>query len=65
MRKDNLILAIHEAKRFLYAATTLQGSRDVTSDDTPWVAGPSPLAAATKRASMDLTKSLAALRRPE
>jgi hypothetical protein len=59
MRKDNLADAMREAKKFLERAKDLQASCVVGDYRTPYGAK----SAAVKRSSMDLTKSLAKLRR--
>ena len=59
MRRDDLALAMDEARRFLARAERLL-SADY-DPAYPWLYGPE--AAAVKRAFMDLTKALPNLRR--
>jgi hypothetical protein len=58
MNEDKLISAIDEAERFLSAA-----KENLDSMSGRYYT-PGKLSGATKRASMDLTRSLADLRRP-
>lgn len=66
MNRDKLNTAIHEAERFLSRAK-------IANAGYVWVDGPCPRyhhehapdVASAKRASMDLTRSLADLRKPD
>jgi hypothetical protein len=61
MTPDTLRCAIAQAERFLAAAKELQAQSDHTSWD--WIVG-TRASGACRRASMDLTRALADLRRP-
>ena len=64
LRVKTLDIAVAEAKRFLEAAAVVKraaGSTEYTIGD-PWYCG-GQHCAATKRASMDLSKALVAVRR--
>ena len=63
MKQSDLIAAIAEARRFVAAALVLRDSyrRDIDIQHN-WAATGKP-ASATKRASMDLTRALATIRR--
>ena len=64
LRVKTLDIAVAEAKRFLEAAAVVKraaGSTEYTKGD-PWYCGGQHCAAA-KRASMDLSKALVAVRR--
>ena len=64
LRVKTLDIAVAEAKRFLEAAAVVKraaGSTEYTKGD-PWYCG-GQYCAAAKRASMDLSKALAAVRR--
>lgn len=70
MNKDKLDTAIAEAERFLARARAARAGfvwRDFTAPHTGgyWRHEHTPDTAAAKRASMDLTRALSALRRPE
>jgi hypothetical protein len=58
MTYDNLCAAIKEAERFLEKATKLKGQ-----NTDQWGLPSGPYVSATRRASMDLTRALAALRK--
>ena len=59
MTRDKLMKAINEAHRFLKAA---QEAKQYEPNDATYL-GPNKLTGAAKRASMDLTRALADLRR--
>lgn len=58
MTPKTLTEAVAEAERFIRLAKAVPGARSISYYD------PSPEAAAAKRASMDLTRALARMRRP-
>ncbi len=68
MNADTLAVAIDRANRFLSEAKTLLvAHRKAEASKEPYSYSPitgSPLAGTVKRASMDLTRALATLRRP-
>ena len=63
MRRPDLLHAISEARRFLKRAELMRdaAARDTCGDGNTYQGGPIP--ASVRRASLDLTKALAALRR--
>jgi len=61
MDSTALAEAVSEAKRFLERANTL---RNIAKTDKDVLWGGSPATSAVRRASMDLTRALAKLRRP-
>lgn len=64
MRVKTLDIAIAEAERFLSAAKSLREQAKTFGDPkNPWVEG-GILAGAAKRASMDLSRALANIRKP-
>lgn len=65
MQKDSLDLAIREAKRFLEKASKVKTITflDIFNKKHTCIAAGVD-SAATKRASLDLTRALAAMRRP-
>ena len=63
MNKDTVIEAENEAKRFLDRLKILKETERYKSDYAKFDVGGSPESAALKRASMDLTKVLARLRK--
>jgi hypothetical protein len=63
--KSNLDDAIFEAERFIKAAKKVTYTKRTSPHDAfTWLEISHPEAAATKRASLDLTKALARLRKP-
>lgn len=62
MTPDSLNAAIHEAERFLAAARRLQQRDDYQQTAAAGRLWPSADTGACRRASMDLTRSLAVLR---
>lgn len=67
MNHTALKTAIAEAKRFLIKAERAERGFDAnpyTENEQPWVNNDTTATAAAKRASMDLTRALADLRRP-
>ena len=65
MRMNEVNDAELEARRFLRACEALQARFNADPEATPgaWLIG-SPETAAVRRASMDLTRALARMRRP-
>lgn len=63
MKQANLLTAIEEARRFIKAATTQYNTRRPDGFMTNGWAVTGATASATRRASMDLTRALAALRK--
>lgn len=61
MNRDTLNAAIAEAERFVRVA---KECRQHGTDGPHWTTYPPRQSGATKRASMDLTRALADLRRP-
>lgn len=71
MNRDKLKTAIAEAGRFIAAASVLLGTKVQTFQSAgeyrpaPWSGNGAPVQqGATRRASLDLTRALADLRRP-
>lgn len=66
IRVKTLAAAVEDAKRFIEAATIAErmAEKKKFPKDDPWYEG-GQYCAAAKRASMNLTRSLARLRRPE
>jgi hypothetical protein len=66
MNRDTLNNAISEAKRFLRAAKSCRNKAETgtVAGGHQWTAYPPKASGACKRASMDLSRALADLRRP-
>ncbi len=69
MKVQHLLTAIDEAERFLTKAKRLRAAQKAAEKDSkwepsPWVSASPSGCAEVKRASMDLTRALADVRRP-
>lgn len=62
MNLETLETAMQEAERFLERARTLQ---QLVPPDRPWLCDHRKASGAVRRASMDLTRALTELRRPD
>ncbi len=63
MTPENLRHAIEEARRFILRAKELQNKLDADCNDGDSITGYPKQSGAVRRASMDLTRSLAKLRK--